>query len=239
MAHLLWAHKGPVIGLCGQSNCQGFLTGAATSLPDNDLEGDPIVKTKPAGVTFYEDGLSVADWTNPFGPEVGIASVLQDCTIIKKGENGTTISSWSSGAGHMVDFTTDWSTAGVTPDVIVWVQGEADSDIEATANAYYGQLFTLLGRAKNVTGAGVGFVPIRVPVIDAAYPYINIVRAAQAQYCSEDHLGGKCNAYLDPTTEAWYDTDDILQADGVHLNGIGMYMYGKFIGEFLLNEGYG
>lgn len=239
MAHLTWATKGPIIAICGQSNCQGFLTGASSSLPDNDLEGDPVVKTKPAGVSFYEDGVLVNDWTNPFGPEVGIGSVLQNCTILKKGENGTTIASWSSGAGHMITAISDWNTVGVLPDVVVWVQGEADSDIEATANAYYGQLFTLLGRVKNATGGAVGFVPIRVPVIDAAYPYADIVRAAQAQYCLEDNLGGKCNAYLDPTQEDWYDTDDILQADGVHLNGIGMYMFGKYIGEFLLSEGYG
>lgn len=238
MAYLEWATKGPVIAICGQSNAQGFSTGAASSLPDTDLEGDATVKVKPAGVSFYEDGSAVAAWTNPFGLEVGIASVLQNCTILKRGENGTSISSWSTGAGHMITAIADWNTVGVMPDVLVWFQGEADSQTsEAVANAYYDDLYTLLGRVKNVAGASVGFVAVRIPVIDAGYAYADIVRAKTKLYCSDDNRTGKCNAYLDPTSETWHS--GILQGDNIHLTGIGMYHYGKFVGEFLKLEGYG
>lgn len=241
MSYLRWAKKTlpPIIAICGQSNAQGFSTGATSSLPDTDLEGDATVKTKPAGVSFYEDGSIVADWTNPFGPEVGIASVIQECTILKRAVNGSEIGSWIN-AGHIADAIADWDTVGVQPDILIWFQGEQDASDETgtKAAAYSGNLLTLLSNAKADVGGALGFVAIRIPTTDTdGYPYADSVRDSTRLFCLKDDLAGKCSVYLDPSGQAWHT--DVLQADDLHLTGIGMYMYGKFIGKFLRREGYG
>ncbi len=139
----------------------------------------------------------------------------------------------------MDDAIADWDNVGVLPDVLVWVQGEADSQTsEQFALDYFDKIFTLAAKFKTETGAGIGFVIVRVPVIDAGYPYADIVREMQENYCAQN-FQGKFNKFLDPTEESWYDTDVILQADDIHLNGIGMYHFGKLIGQYLQSEGYG
>lgn len=240
---LQWANKGVVIAFCGQSNTQGFSTGAPTALPDTDpLDGSVITKVKPAGVTFYEDGVLQAGWTNPFGLEVGVGSVITNAILLKRGENGTNIGSWGGGAGHMVSAIGDWNTAGHKPKVLVWLQGEADAaDGTGTLAAGYADNLTdCMGRAKSQAGGALGVLCIRIPVTDeVGYPQAPAVREATRLWCLRDDLGGRCHAWFDPTDLPWYSAVSPLQIDNLHLNGLGMYRLGKAVGQYLLAQGYG
>jgi hypothetical protein len=240
---LQWANRGVDIALCGQSNCQGFSTGAVSALPDTDpLDGSEIVKVKPVGVTFYEDGVAVGAWTNPFGPEVGIASVITNARIHKRGENGTEISTWNGGAGHMVSAAADWVAVGRKPAVLVWFQGEADaSDATGTkATNYPTVLASVMAWAKATAGGGMGVLCVRIPVTDlVGYPHAETVRTNTRLWCAQDDLTGRCHAFFDPTSQPWYSAVSPMQVDNLHLNGLGMYRMGKAIGQYLLAQGYG
>lgn len=239
---LQWANKGVDIALCGQSNAQGFSTGAVSALPDTDpIDGTPIVKAIPATARLFEDGAEIFAYTNPFGLEVGILSVLQTARLHKRGENGTTVASWAGGAGHMVSAVADWTAQGRKPAALVWLQGEADADEDTGtfAASYDANLTEAMGRAKNYAGGGMGVVCGRIPVTDAGYTQAEAIRTITRLWCAKDDLGGRCHYYFDPTSLAWYTAVNPLQADGVHLTGLAMYRYGKAIGTYLLSEGYG
>jgi hypothetical protein len=239
---MAWANKGPDIAICGQSNTQGFATGAVSALPDVDpLDGSEIVKAIPATATLYEDGAVVAAYTNPFGLEVGILSVLRNARIHKRGENGTTVASWAGGAGHMVSAVADWTAQARKPAALVWLQGEADADEDTGtfAASYADNLTEAMGRAKAYAGAGMGVVCVRIPVTHTDYTQADAVRTATRLWCLRDDLHGKCHVYYDPTGLAWYSAVSPLQADLVHLTGLAMYRLGKAIGTYLQAEGYG
>lgn len=228
--------------MCGQSNISGFATGAVSALPDTDpLDGTVIVKAIPATAKLYEDGVELAAYTNPFGLEAGILSVLTTARVHKRGENGTTVASWAGGAGHMVSAVGDWTAQNRKPAVVVWLQGEADADEDTGtfAAAYPDNLTDAMSRAKAYAGGGMGVVCGRIPVTHADYTQADAVRAATRNWCLRDNLLGRVHYYFDPTSLPWYSAVDPLQADGVHLTGLAMYRYGKAIGAYLLSEGYG
>jgi hypothetical protein len=237
-----WAHKSAVIALAGQSNISGFATGATSSLPATDpIDGHTLVRDKPAGVSFYEDGAAVAAWTNPFGLEVGIASVLDEAILLKRGENGTAIASWTGGAGHMVSCVSDWATAGHRPSVLVWLQGEADADEDTgtLAAGYPTQIARLKEVMASAMGAGMGLLAVRIPVTHTDYSFAETVRGHTEDFCERARRLGYNAAYFDPTVLPWYGAVSPLQADLVHLNGLGMYRLGRAIGQYLQSEGYG
>lgn len=240
---LMWANKGVDIAICGQSNAQGFATGAVSSLPDTDpIDGHTLVKALPGTATLYEDGASVAAYTNPFGPEVGLFSVLSACTVHKRAINGTEISTWGGGAGHMADSVGDWNTQSRKPKVLIWIQGETDAadGTGAKAAAYDAQLTAVMAIAKAQAGAAMGVVAVRIPTTDTTtYPQVEAVRTATRAWCAKANLNGRHHHFFDPTGLDWYSAVTPLQADATHLTGLAMYRLGRAIGLYLQSEGYG
>jgi hypothetical protein len=240
---LQWANRGLEIAICGQSNTQGFATGAVSALPEADpIDGHTLQRTLPPTARLFEDGVELFAYTNPFGLEVGILSVLTSAILLKRGENGTNVGSWGGGAGHMSNAVADWNSLGRKPKVLVWLQGEADAaDATGTLAANYPTNFTdAMGVAKAQAGAAMGVLALRIPVTDeAGYPQAPAVREATRLWCLRDDLTGRCHAYYDPTSLPWYSAVNPLQADGVHLTGLAMYRLGRAVGTYLQAQGYG
>lgn len=116
--------------LLGQSNAVGY-----ANIGDN--------ATKTVEGTLWRNGVQRTAYG--FSSEVSVETILAPSrTCIKRAYNGSSIQEWLD--TYLDEAFADAVTAGVTPSVTIWIQGEADSKTLEDAEAYGGRLETMLDR---------------------------------------------------------------------------------------------
>lgn len=113
--------------------------------------------------------------------------------------------------------------------VIVWMQGESDSTVQAQANAYQTNLAALLAavRAHKAAWAGMKFVIVRIssqlPI--GTYVYRDTVRTAQAAVVAADN-----------GLSALVNTDDLALGGGSEYTADSLRILGQRVGPYVYNS---
>lgn len=142
--------------------------------------------------------------------------------IVKRGVDGTAISTWQPGQTNF-DNQTTWVVAAraalsavtYTDAGVIWCQGESDAIVsQSLADAYQAKLLTTIAGMRSAWGSGSLKVAI-MRIYDANMTYRSTVRAAQNAVAYADPL-----AYL-------FNTDDQTLVDTYHYNNAGVLALGS------------
>ncbi len=148
MTFATFARRGTAasVGLIiGQSNGDGHPN--ANPEPSKAVEG-----------ALYDEAL--AAWQTHYGANgrVSVETLLApNRTVYKHGRAGTTISSWIN--NHIPTTIAAVNALGLTPDWVIWIQGEADCQDATSAAAYQSRWMSVLDLLYAEWG--------RLPVLDA------------------------------------------------------------------------
>jgi hypothetical protein len=170
----------------------------------------------PAGSTWYDHGEPRAEFGTGGGPAVHhgleaaflreLAAAGATARFAKHGLNGTSISSWlDTHADELID---QCAANSLDPDVFIWMQGAADAQSQAAADAYRDRLAELVGRLREAWGEDLFVVVVGLRTEEAPYPYAEDIRTHQREFAEADSDA----VYLDVSAAG-------LQADGVHMTG--------------------
>ncbi len=163
-------------------------------------------KNLPPNITYHNFGLSsqLEKLPNAFGPEVGLAQVLNDSfpnqptVLIKYAVGGSSLLDWSPNydsvqanvTGHpqfgalydslMMRVDSVSRRVPLRPVAFLWMQGERDAKIAAAGQHYYRNFTTLINRLRHDLEAEE--LPVLIGQINPpteAYPARQQVRRAQ------------------------------------------------------------
>jgi len=214
----------PIVLVAGQSNAiasQASISGA----PALPTEGAAWFYQGDINATVDEDVWSCTQTDTRFGPELGAATVYGPAGWAKYAAADTDLhTKWQPGGSVYTLFETsvnaalaDLTAAGVsyTIPALIWMQGEADADTSAHAEAYAANLATMVADVRTNWGAGIKIIVIEIIKSGAN---ADTVRAQQASF-----VAGDGNAAL-------ITTDDLTAADGIHFNTASMFTIGERCG---------
>lgn len=204
--------------IAGQSNALGYGV-TASELPAWYAPTSQVQIWSGSSWETMTPGVNTGTAANPgaWGPEVGfafswVADHPDETLFIVKSVKGSTglaadanETDWSPDSdGELFDATTvKLAAAGVTPDVLLWFQGEQDAADQTKADAYAANLAGFKVAALNEWGVE----QIVVGGISTELAFNDVVRAAQG-----------------PTA---FDTDaSAKQLDGLHFSGEGQISNG-------------
>ena len=195
------------VAVAGQSN-------AMRASADVEWLGHHAVLTPTSGRSM------VNPRTLNLGPTVGLiaqgASLDQTVRVIHHAVNGSSIASWLS--THQATHTAiTVDCRAFTPDWLLWVQGEAEADSEAAANAYQANLEALISNYRAAWGAGLKVVIARNrEPAPGSHAYASVINAAKDAVAAADPLVTSLN------------TDHLnVIGDGLHYNTASELLLGQ------------
>ena len=213
--------------LAGQSNMVGI--GSSSNLPD-DLAGprdDVLWFESTENTLSRKPRWSRLDPGGVFGPEISFARRMADhhrqpVGIIKVAVGGTSLAKdWSPDRrGYLYDWLIATVRKAATTgrfeiEAILWMQGERDARVEATAGLYAQNLTHFIQRIRgDLNQPDLPFVFGRVNPPKAYSPFVDQVRRAQQE--------------LDMPNAVMVDCDGLdKHRDGLHYNATGQVELGQ------------
>lgn len=229
--------------LAGQSNMAGWTESKFYELPG-------WLKVKPSQVNFYQYG-QLSDFSRQrngsIGPEVAFAKFIaawypnRRINIVKLAVGGTSIYDWARVWNPRISFRMANSRIqnslyallkrqveisrvlqdGNQVSGFIWMQGEQDARFPQAANAYAGNLRTLIfDMRREYQSPNASFILGRINPPVAQFPSVDIIRNTQVQTTRQI-----------PNT-GWVNTDDLTKAaDNVHYNTRGQIYLGRRMAE--------
>jgi hypothetical protein len=199
--------------LTGQSNA-GTGANHADPLPDPADQGWHILARDASG-----DPVSLR--TTGYGPEVGMFQAQRPTLLTRMAHyavGGQPITDWMSGGTDYSQACADIITAmnWQPPSVLVFVQGEADAQVEALADAYQANLTGLVNQWRNRWNANLPIVIVLLSS-DSGHAFAATVRAAQIAVAAADPL------------IATVDSTGIPKHDVSHYTGPGQIILGHAV----------
>ena len=229
--------------MAGQSNMAGWTESKYYELPG-------WLKVKPRNVNFYQYGRLAEYQQQPggrIGPEVAFAKFIaawypgQKINIVKLAVGGTSIYDWARVWNPRISFRMTESRIGnslydlLKRQVdnsrvlengkqltgIIWMQGERDAKFPQAANAYLGNIRSLIyDLRREYRSPRAPFILGRINPPDDHRPAVDIIRRAQVHVTSQVPL------------TRWVDTDHLSKArDQVHYDTRGQIMLGRRFAE--------
>lgn len=145
--------------------------------------------------------------------------------VTKSAVQGSSIADWLD--EHLDDAFDDAAAAGLTPSVVVWVQGEQDSSEAGGWPTYPEDLAELRGRIGDEWGVQALFVA----------PLLSMVSPAVAPRQGEINAAFEAAALDDPIVRTIETAGLAKQADGVHYSRPGYAGLAELIVDVLDGEG--
>lgn len=230
--------------MAGQSNMVGWTESRFHELPG-------WLKVKPSQVTFYQHGNPSDFARQPggrIGPEVAFAKFIaawypgRPIHVIKLGMGGTSIFDWARVWNPRLSFRMTQSRIqnslyallkrqvmntrvlqqdGIQVAGFIWMQGERDARFQQAANAYLGNIRSLIfDLRREYRSPDAAFILGRISPPDTHFPARETIRNAQV------HVANQI-----PNTR-WVNTDQIEKAaDRLHFNTRGQILLGRRFAE--------
>lgn len=227
---------GVVVGMAGQSNMNGLMTGTA----DYPL-GSPLAVEYQAGtyrrIGNINDGYPPGTlWptygtftasTNRGDGYVHLANLLSSglggipVCLVNRAVNGSSITSWQSGQTNLSTLASEIAAAGGDMELFLWLQGESDaaSMSKATYKTNLGNVHALTRAMTPRAAADFHFGVISLGVgsyLGSVEGDFGKIRAAHVEYSAEN-------------TGAFHaaSAHDVITSDGVHITGAGQSKIGR------------
>lgn len=144
-----------IVALHGQSNALG--------------SGSDPVPVKAVEGTFYLKGIVETNYGHAGGVSCSVETLLApNRTLLKRAVGGTSVQQWLDTYQPLA--LADAVTAGVTPTVTIWIQGEADCKNLTDVNAYIAKLTTLFSNFESAWGSQLFIIPLLSGLPVGTYP---------------------------------------------------------------------